>query len=77
MGRLRLRGITFDGLSYREAIQLAIVFYEQSFPDEMARNRKWKDMAAKMNIEVITDETLEKQRMERALAVAQAEFLGD
>lgn len=43
----------------------------------MARNRKWKDMAAKMNIEVVTDETLEKQRMERALAVAQAEFLGD
>lgn len=43
----------------------------------MARNRKWQNMASKMNIEVVTDETLEKQRMERALAVAQAEFLGD
>lgn len=34
-------------------------------------------MAEKMGIEVITDETLERQRRERALAVAQAEFLGD
>jgi hypothetical protein len=43
----------------------------------MARTRKWKDMAAKMKIAVVTDEDLEKQRMERALAVAQAEFLAD
>ena len=76
-GRLRLRGIDFHGLSYREAITLAIVFYEQSFPDELARNRKWMNMAEKMGIEVITDEILEKQRKDRALAVAQAEFLGD
>ncbi len=34
-------------------------------------------MAEKMNIEVITDEDLERQRKERALAVAQAEFMGD
>lgn len=34
-------------------------------------------MAAKMKIEVVTDEDLERQRKERALAVAQAEFLGD
>lgn len=35
------------------------------------------NMAEKMGIEVITDEILEKQRKDRALAVAQAEFLGD
>jgi hypothetical protein len=43
----------------------------------MARNRRWKDMATKMKIPIVTDETLERERMERALAVAQAEFLGD
>ena len=76
MGRVRLRGVILHGLSYLDAICLTIVFYEQAFPDEMKRQRKWKEMATKLGISIVTDEDLEKARMDRALAVAEAEFLG-
>ena len=56
---------------------MTIVFYEQVYPDEMKRHRHFKEMATKMGIEVRTDEDLEKERMDRALAAVHAEFMGD
>jgi len=56
---------------------MGIVFYERSFPDEMARNRRWKELAAKMGIEVDVDPALEQQRKDKLLAVAMQDFLGD
>jgi len=56
---------------------LTIVFYEQAFPEELARARKMKDMATKLGIPIVTNETLAEQRKARELAKAHAEFMND
>ena len=56
---------------------MGIIFYEKATPDEMARNRKWRQMAEKMGIEVEVDKELEEQRKQKLLDVAMQDFLGD
>jgi hypothetical protein len=56
---------------------MAVIFYERSFPDEMQRNRRWREMAEKMNIPIEVDPVKEQQRKDRLLAVAMQDFLGD
>jgi len=43
----------------------------------MARQRRWRSMAEKMNIEIQVDPELERKRKEKLLAVAMQDFLGD
>lgn len=56
---------------------MGIVFYEKSFPDEMARYRRWRDMATKMGIELVVDPVLEQRRKDKLLSVAMQDFMGD
>lgn len=53
------------------------MFYEQAYPDENVRIRKWKSIAERLGIEIVDDAVLAEQRKQRELAKVHAEFLTD
>lgn len=53
------------------------MFYEQAYPEAMARARKWKEMAERLGIEIEVDPELERRRIQAELDKAAAEFLTD
>lgn len=60
-----------------DAICQTIVFYEQAYPEPLPRQRKWKEMAQKLGIEVLVDPVLDERRKAAELAKAHAEFMMD
>lgn len=56
---------------------MVIVFYEQAYPEENVRQRKWRQMAEKLGIDIEVDERLAEERKRRELEKAHAEFMID
>jgi hypothetical protein len=61
----------------RDAAMVAISAFKRAHPEELPRVRAWKTLAEKLNVPIVENEELAKDRLERALAAVHADLMGD